>query len=228
MQETGVNERFNSDDISQILEYKNITSHNFFIQKAQIEIISGGAIENILASIKFIKPDTFLISLRNKAGIEAARIFLTDDTVLINDRINRQLMYGKPGVFGRRYGINTEIIPVFFGDFISEIVKKERISDCIDNKIIIERTLHGTKIVYTIDCSRGKVISAVREKSTNSKNEMLLFDKFIKTNEVVYPSRIKIKYDELEVNINIEKMESPWIGEIVFIPGRNYELIELL
>ena len=40
-----------------------------------------------MATIKYELPDKYLISIRSKAGIEAARIFITKDTVLINDRI---------------------------------------------------------------------------------------------------------------------------------------------
>lgn len=226
--ELGIPEKKDFNITAQVLEKQNITSDNFFIQKAQIEIISEGTSNVFLATVRFIRPDTFLISLRSKAGIEAARIFLTKDTVLINDRINKQLLFGKPDALGRKFRFTSEIFPVLLGDFVKDKDIKNIVTDCRNGKAVLVSNMYGSRLIYNIDCNRMKVISTVREGSTDKTSESLFFEKFIKVNKLTYPSRIRIDYYDTEVNIRIERLESPWIGNIEFIPGKNYELKELL
>lgn len=216
------------NDIIKVLENHNITSRNFFIQKAQVEVISTGINENFLASVKFLTPDTFLISLRSKTGIEAARIFLTGDTVLMNDRINRQMIYGKPEKVGMKYGITAEVLPLVFGDFISDIQGLKDKPGCEKGLAVVDSYKQGSKIRYIADCKEGKIISASRESSTNQGAMIFKFSKFVKIGSVSYPSDIIITYREMVINIKIDRFETPWDGSIDFVPGKNYELIELL
>ncbi|MBE0654758.1 MAG: DUF4292 domain-containing protein, partial [Bacteroidales bacterium] len=76
------------------LEDYNLTNLSFYIQKADIEVISRGGKESLLASVKYRFPDSYLISLRTRTGIEAARVLIRSDSVFINDRINRAMYYG--------------------------------------------------------------------------------------------------------------------------------------
>ncbi len=216
------------NDIISNIEIKNISKKNFFIQKAQVEISSSGLNENFLASVKFLTPDTFLISLRSKTGIEAARIYLTNDTVLINDRFNRQLIYGKPARLGMKYGLTTEILPVVFGDYISNTERLNGEPTCEKGITVLNSSLHGSKIKYIADCNEGKIIAASMESSTNQGSTDLKFGKFMKSGTVSYPSDITITYQEMIINIKIDRFESPWDGIIDFVPGKNYEIIELL
>ena len=151
-------EKSDGNSIEQLVVKQNITSQSFFISKARIELISNDGIENFLATIRFLYPDTFLISLRSKTGIEAARIFFTSDTILINDRINRKLLFGRPGSAGRKYGITPEILPVLLGDFIG--VNGNQINnECVKGIAVVNTTIAGSKIRYEIDCGSAKVIS---------------------------------------------------------------------
>jgi len=215
------------DNLLKTVKDQNVTLHNFFIQKAQIEISSNTINENFLGSIKFVYPDTFLISIRSKTGIEAARIFYTTDTILINDRINRQFLYGKPGLAARKFGITKEVFPLVLGDFISEN-NDVLLSDCVNGLATLNSSIHGSKIKYIVDCEKRKVTSAIQEGSIGNVLTVLSFDRFIRESEIYYPSRISISNDEMKVNIRIEKMEYPYTGNIEFIPGKNYEPIELL
>ena len=72
----------------------NITNKDFNIIKAEIDISTDNEKQKLLGSIKYKTPETYLISIRNKSGIEAARILITSDTIMINDRINKKLYYG--------------------------------------------------------------------------------------------------------------------------------------
>ena len=71
----------NWNTIEKLVVKQNLTTHNFFINKARIGVVTNDVKESFLATIKFIYPDTFLVSLRSKTGIEAARIFFTNDTI---------------------------------------------------------------------------------------------------------------------------------------------------
>lgn len=217
----------NWEVIEELVVKQNITANNFFINKARIEIITRDVKESFLATIKFIYPDTFLVSLRSKTGIEAARIYFTGDTILINDRINRKLFYGRPGNAGRKYGISPEILPVLLGDFIDENVNQSD-NECINGEIVINTAIAGNKIRYLIDCNNAKVITVSRESSNNNIPAIIKFGKFIREGGIFFPSIIDIEYSEMNVNIKIEKMEYPWNGNIDFINGNNYELVELL
>lgn len=214
-------------NLFEVVKNQNITLHNFYIQKAQVEINSNNTSETFLASIKFLYPDTFLISIRSKAGIEAARIYFTKDTILINDRINRKLLYGKPAIAGRKYGIAPESFPLILGDMISEN-GNVLFSECLNGEATLNSSFHGSKIKYVLDCEKGKVASAVQEGSNSSILTVLKFEKFIRERDIFYPSDISIVKDELKINIRIDNIEYPWNGTIEFIHGKNYELIELL
>lgn len=214
-------------DIGSYVEGQNITGHNFFITKAHIELLSVNKNENLLASIKYLYPNTYLISIRSVTGIEAARIYITNDTVIINDRINRQVLFGKPGIIGRKYGVSPEIFPLLLGDFIRE--KGNTSSTGCDNGFSdVSSTISGAKIRYLLDCKKGKAVSAVREGSNNKDIYKFRFEKFNKIHDLIYPTGIKAEYSDMKINVRIEKIVFPWNGTIEFIPGKNYEMVELL
>lgn len=210
------------------LEEQNITGSNFFIQKAEIELDSDGENQKFLASIKFVCPDKYLVSLRSRSGIEAARIYITADTILVNDRINKSLYYGKPQVLARRYGISFDLLPVFFGDFIkgNDLSDKEIV--CSGGNAVINCVVKGIPIEYTVDCDSRKVISAHKEGSMNSSYAELEYGNFISKGTGLLPSVISLNFNKTVIGIKIIKVDSPWEGSIEFVPGNRYKLIELL
>ena len=186
------------------------------------------ALRSFLASVKYNAKGTYLISLRGKTGIEAARIYITKDTALVNDRINRQLLFGKPAYIEKKYGIPFAILPVVLGDLISGNRKIENLMPCENNRLKLEQNIQGVNITYIVDCSKGKIISAAREGSINGKLIDFKFAKFLKEGEGYLPSEVQIDYMDTHIKIRILKFESPWEGNIEFIPGNKYEQIELL
>jgi len=215
------------NSVQQLVVKQNITRHNFFISKARVEVVSDNGRDNFLATVKFLYPDTFLISFRSKTGIEAARVYITNDTILINDRINRKLLFGRPGTAGRKYGITPGILPVLLGDFISTNGNNLN-NECVNGVAIVNTTIAGNKLSYIINCADAKVISVSRESSNNSSYSVIKFGKFIRESELYMPSNLSFDYPEMKVNIIIDKIEYPWNGNIEFIHGNNYELVELL
>lgn len=210
------------------VEKQNITIGNFFIQKAEVEIISDDYKQKLLASIKFNFPDRYLISLKSKTGIEVARIFITDDTVLVNDRFNKKLYFGKPGNLKNKYSISPELLPVILGDLIKGKERTVENVACIDNKADINCTLNGVKVDYVIDCKKMKIISASQEISTTTDYVDIQYENFIKAGYGLIPSKIRVDFNEYRIIVKIEKIESPWAGNIEFVPGTRYDLIELL
>ncbi|HEX2976270.1 MAG TPA: DUF4292 domain-containing protein, partial [Bacteroidales bacterium] len=206
----------------------NLVVQGFFIQKAEVEISGKDIHQKLLASIKFNPPDTYNISLRLRTGIEVARIFLTGDTVLANDRINRRLYKGKSSVLGRRYGIGIESLPLIFGDFHPS-GKEQPTVKCENGLAEFRSFQHGMSLVYYADCNLAKVVKILQNSSLGSGGNEILFDDFIHTGDIVIPSDIRMSQpgQDISVRIRIVKIEKPWSGSAAFFPGNRYEVIEL-
>lgn len=212
------------------IKKQNITTNNFFIQKAEIEISSQEGTEKVLGSIKFKRPDKYLISIKSRAGIEGARIFISDDTILINDRINKKQYYGSPQYLKRKYGITASVLPVILGDYITDNFSDNSQAKCSDGKLDIDCIVGGIKIKYVIDCKKGKTILAIPENSLNNGGIEIQYSDFLKSGDIIIAGKIEIKDFQgmTTIKIKIQKIESPWNGNIEFIPGNKYEILQLL
>jgi hypothetical protein len=206
----------------------NITNSDFNITKAEIEIANDTEKQKMICNMKYKKSGIYLISLRNQAGIEAARIFITKDTLLINDRINKRIYYGEPNYLLDKYGITTTILPVVLGDFISD-TGGDKVAECDNGKtVIIEKT--GVKeLEYTIDCRKKKVTEIKAFSFETKKGILIRFEKFNELEESTMPKSITItdNKEETRISIIIEKIEKGPEGDITFIPGKNYEAVLL-
>lgn len=225
----GLSNEIISGKLFESIKKQNITINNFFIQKAEIQIFSQEGTQKVLGSIKFERPDKYLISIKSRAGIEAARIFISDDTILINDRINRKQYYGSTQYLKSKYGITTSVLPIIFGDYITDNFSDNK-AVCSDGKLNIIGTVDGMKIKYVIDCKKGKIILAIPENRLNEEGIEIQYSDFFKNGNVLSPGKIEIKdfQRETTVGIKIQKRESQWNGKIEFVPGNRYELIRLL
>jgi len=207
----------------------NLTGNAFIIQRAEIEITDKNQNQKFFAVIRYAPPDTFLISVRTIAGIEAARIFVTDDTILINDRMNRILFYGTQDAGRKKYGFSSRIFPVLFGDIIVRDNAETHSYNCIDGMADIESFADGYKLNYTISCTRVKTISLAVTGNYESRPVIIKYFDFEKIKNFIYPGKVSISHiaNLGQVDIRFSKVEIPWIGDIVFIPGNNYEHIEI-
>jgi len=217
-----------SDSLLKRIVTQNLTNRNFYIQKAEIEILTEDDNQKLIVSLKYEYYGKYLISIKSRAGIEVARIFITNDTILMNDRLNRRLYYGEPKDLISRYGISADIIPVILGDFIYEKRKLKENVLCVDGKINLYSTIRGLKVGYIVDCKRNKIIEAEQKDSLGNKVLDIEYGSFIKINEFLIASKILISYKNSKMNIKIRKMDSPWNGIIQFIPGNKYSLIKIL
>jgi hypothetical protein len=183
----------------------------------------------LLASIKFTKPDKYLISLKTRSGIEIVRAFITNDTVLVNDRINRKLYHGNGTAIKAKYGITESLIPVFLGDFFSKEETVDGQQKCVGGIYSGDYVISGIKLRYLIDCKINKIVSCYFEGSLREKDVDIKYSDFIKNDNFRTPGRIEIRdlNRGFGISLIIKKIDLNWQGNIDFVPGNKYELIEL-
>jgi len=207
----------------------NITGTGFFIKKAEVEIISGENTENIIATLKYNKKGEYLLSLKSKAGIEAVRAFIGMDTLLINDRINKILYYGKPDFIEKKFSIPAELIPLILGDFIPGNRDLRPDTICLNGKLDYLSVIDRLHISYEIDCTRSKLVSSVIESGNKKEIIKLRYSGFKATESGSFPSVVDVSGlpEELNIHVEINSVEIPWVGELDFIPGSKYERVEI-
>jgi hypothetical protein len=219
-----------SGNILEDVKSQNLTNSGFYIQKGEIEYITPGSKEKLLFTVKFEKPGRYLVSLKSRAGIEGVRIFVSGDTILANDRINKVLYSASPVYLQRNFGISQSLFPLIFGDIILSRNREEAPGECIGNKLIFDSNVKGVSIEYEIDCSKRKLTMAGQGNSFMQKETELLYDQFSNTGSISFPKYIEMRQNETNTTIKIKilKIETPWTGNIEFVPGKDYEKMELL
>lgn len=218
-----------SDQLFDDVRNRNITNYGFFVEKAEIKVSDRDGTKRLLASVKYMESQEYLISLRGTGGIEAARIFISKDSALINDRINKVTYFGNLKSVEKRYGVNLAVLPLLLGDFIvSEKTLKAR-SECEEGVVSVTDNIGGLKVDYLINCKERKAVLTRLEKSTGITGWELLFDGFSGKGDRTIPENITIndKTTGNVIEIRIMKLTIPWTGEIKFIPGSRYEKVEL-
>jgi hypothetical protein len=221
-------EELKGDALLEAVRNQNLTNSSFFIQKAEIDISSEKENQKLIASIKYEFPDKYLVSLKSRTGIEAARIFISKDTVLINDRIKRILYFGTPEYLKKKFGVPPNVLPVVLGDFMYDNKNSSKEQYCIDGKIGFDYDTKGIKYRYIVDCSKLKTVTITRESDSGNNLMEIAYNHFVNIFNGLTPSGIRISYGNSIIGIKLGKIESPWNGSIEFIPGKKYDLIELL
>ena len=206
----------------------NFTSRPFFIQRADINIVNGKQSQRLISTIRFAQPDSFLISVRTLAGIEAARILLAGDSIFVNDRLNRVLHYGSNQGVKRKYGFDMAFFPALLGDLMTGSRSQANLN-CNDGQAVTRVSSEGYIINSFVNC-RNKKIEKIEIENEFVKNFISInFDDFEKDGKMIFPRDIKINnfanFDLIEVNIR--KVEFNTDSRIGFIPGRNYERVEI-
>lgn len=211
------------------LMMQNITSESFSIQKAEVEIADQGEKQRFFASVKFNKPDSFLISIRSTAGIEAVRIFTTKDTILINDRINRIFFYGTQEAARRKYGLSSLLFPVLLGDIISSDKSEGTQYKCENGIIKVNSFVDGKKLTYLINCETLKADEIILTTETDTKPVVFNYSSFIKISDFIFAEKLSIaELNNIDlIDVKFSKIQVNWDGDITFVPGSNYEQIEI-
>lgn len=205
----------------------NLTTFDFNIRKATIELNGKFGSQKILANIRYRRPCNYLISLNSRLGIEVARIFLDSDTVLINDRINRKLFYGSLGYIEAKYGISKNAIPLIFGDYIFE---SNGIYDkCINGKIGFIEFVEDHRISGEINCSNYKIINVLFGGESGVGQIQIQYDNFMDRQGVIFPRNIKMNDNEGDISLTIDYSDVDFdaVGDINFVPGSGYQRVLL-
>jgi len=212
------------------LKKGNVSAEGYFIEKAEIHLSDDNGKRRFFANMKYTAPATYLLSLRSVTGLEIARVYISGDSVLINDRINKVTYEGNTNGLVKKYGIKVDFIPVLLGDYIDDNLAEKVIDDCKNGQVNVEGNIKGMRILYIVDCRRGKVISARPDIVAGRKNLQVSFSDFIKRDKLHYPRTILItdSIGDESISVSIVKFSSPWYGNIKFIPGAQYEKKPLL
>jgi len=222
--------RFTSDNIAESVSEQNITNGGFFIEKAEIELNNDKGKEKFIANIKFEAPDKYLISLKSRSGIEGARIYLSKDTILINDRINQIEYYGTSFYLRKKYGFSMSTLPLIFGDLVVEGNFKNNGNKCIEDRLKLECEVKGVDLNYSIDCKKRKVILVNQINNLVQPGVKIKYDRFHIIGYILVPETIELEDYQYNTSIRIKviKIVKPWNGNLKFVPGKGYELIELV
>lgn len=209
--------------ITQITK-NNISGSNYSIDKADLLIKNNGTTSKFIFSLKFEKPDKFLCSIKSVTGIEGARIFLSKDTILINDRINKKLLYGGPETLEKVTGIPWFCVNMALGDLLvnesNDKLKFERYQD----ELLLVQILRGRIIKSVLDRKNEKIKTVNFFSESADKVYTLEYSKYWKS-DLHTPGAIRFNDHKrnIEARIRIRKLTTPWDGKIEFIPGNNYK-----
>lgn len=212
------------------VKFQNLTDTNFFIQKAEIEIVNQDGKEKYLSTIKYEKPEKYLISIKSRTGIEGARIYISKDSILINDRINKKIYFANSFYLRRKYGLPVSCLPLIFGDIVLEKNCDTGQVKCSEDKLKIDCLVNGLRLSYDIDCKKRKVILVNQIDNFVQNGIKIRYKSFYKLRNMFFPAIVELEDTQYNTTIKIRfsKIEFPWNGTVKFVPGRGYELIELV
>jgi hypothetical protein len=208
---------------------RNLTTGNFNIMKAEVEIQNNGDSQKLIASMKYRVQGNYLLTIRNRTGIEAARVYITHDTVLINDRIYRKLYCGSNDYLVKKYGIATNSLPLVVGDYINGLSEVDILKDCSSGISQIQGYLDSKEIWYYIDCNKSKVTAVTISDKAGTAGINMEFSDFTNSGNYSYPEKISIEdiMEKTKIIIKIISVDFNDSDQIEFIPGKNYERIFL-
>lgn len=173
---------------------EEIRSRNLFngpisIDKISVILEEGNNTRRFRAYLRYNGTDSMLLSIRTIAGIEAARILLTDKKVEIVDRINKIYYTGKTKELGKRYGFAKFDAAIIFGDLI-EIEQREKEINCVNGQA---EFVDGSKNIiygYNIDCDKKKLKEIKVYKRNDDKIISGEFKEIEEKNNLFYPGVI--------------------------------------
>jgi hypothetical protein len=221
--------QINTQKTIQLTEKQNITNSSFFIERGRISTSGDGGRINLLFTMKYSLSGNYLISLKSTTGIEAFRVYLTEDTVLINDRMNQVTLYGNPFEFEKISGLPSALFKLIIGDFFISGENKEIPPDCLDNSMAINDYYKGLIVKSIIDCKLGKTKMVTLTSGTPNELINIFYSKY-KPDRYKIPGKIEVNdfRRKVKIVIKIEKYSVPWSDEMKFIPGNGYKLKRLL
>lgn len=217
-------------NVSESVKDQNLTDSSFFIQKAEIEIINQNGKEKFIGTVKYEKTEKYLISIKGRTGIEGARIYITKDSILINDRINKKVYFANSFYLKSKYGLPMSCLPLIFGDIVLEKKCDTGQVRCSEDKLKIDCNVNGLRLSYVIDCKKRKVILVNQMNNFVQDGIKIKYESFFKLGNKFIPRVVELEDTQYNISIKIKflRVEFPWNGTVKFVPGKGYELIELV
>jgi hypothetical protein len=224
-----VNSNLGKGTIYERIVNQNITSRNFFIERAEFKIINNEEQRSGFVTMKFLMPDKFLISIKSNTGIEIARVFLTGDSIMLNDRMSKKLYIGSASYLKGKYGITTSFLPVLLGDYLNDKSIDSSKINCKDGMVRITGIVEDIVIKYLFDCKYGKCVLTLPDKSQNESQLKINYSEFFNANSINVPGKVEISDSQTRtlIQLRIQKIVFPWKGTLEFVPGKQYEKIYL-
>lgn len=223
----GPGESTNEGVVARVIS-NNLFEENLFIEKATVNININNELSKYLLSLKYRKTDEFLISIRNSTGIEGARVYISEDSVFINDRIGKRIIQGNLKDIDRITGFPWVLFKALFGDLVlKDKFSKPDITGS-GNSLVIMESFNGKVLKFVIDPAVNKTVSASVIDRNMNEEIIILYSKFDRSGKHI-PGviQIKDKTRNLSAEIKIEKIQYSWTGEIEFIPGKGYSKEEI-
>ncbi|MFN8241976.1 MAG: DUF4292 domain-containing protein [Bacteroidales bacterium] len=204
---------------------KNVSFDGYFIEKGRISSSGQEGRISLFFNMKCQAKGVYMISLRSFAGLEAFRVYIDKDTVLVNDRLNQVLLKGDPVDFEKITGLPFELLNIITGDFFPGKSLDEKSNGCRNGVTKYSGYLRGLLLDYEIDCNKSKVRSLKIGTGVGERNITLNYSGYRSMGKMV-PRKVNI-VDELrrvKITLKIEKISNPWFGEINFTPGKGYKV----
>jgi hypothetical protein len=213
----------NAHQIVEQLIKNNISGNDYNVFKGSVSVRGSNKAGKYLFSLRHKAPDTYLLSIKNSLGIEGGRIFITHDTLLINDRINRKVLYGKPEMIEKLTGIPVFFKELIFGDVVLISELKEEQIEIVNNKVIVNQRIGGFIGRSHINANLNKITKATWSKGTGINEIQISYSNFSKAVKH-FPRKIQIMsvQESSDLIIRVEKIDFGLIDSIKFIPGENY------
>lgn len=213
------------EDYIVLLNMNNITNKDIYIQKAIVKYYGSNIEQEGLASIKYKRNDSIIISIKLRIGIEIGQVLITKDTVIYNDRIKGTIYHADDKYLYEKYGFEAKYIKTVFGDYVSNDKKEEQknVKCCCDVCDNCVKTNNGF-IKYKIDSKKLKVIQTEFYNERNEEIIKMCFSDFRKYGDMLYAGMIEIIHEggNKRIILCIEKIEIGWNGNFDFKPGKGY------
>jgi hypothetical protein len=130
----------------------------------------------------------------------------------------------------KKYSFKTTFLPLIFGDLVINKYPETNIEKQTGDKFNFDCLVNGILIKYNIDNEKKKTIFTCLENSLNKNGINISYENFKKSGNILIPCKIEINnlLKNTLIKIKIVRAELKWNGNIEFIPGKGYELIELI
>jgi hypothetical protein len=140
------------------------------------------------------------------------------------------MYFGTTLYLKRKYGLSQSLLPLIFGDVVAGNTQQDLKEKCLEDNLEYNYVLGGVTLNYSIDCKRNKSTHVTLKSNYLQQAVKFKSEGYLKTGNIIVPRIIEIEdlNTNTKIRIRFKKIENPWNGNFKFIPGKGYELIELL